>query len=140
MRPEELTEDCLGLELTLIHIRYTHVARFTDVAQSSNTDIRGEYRFSSLAKQNKKGKNYAVFCFAGKRFFFYIYDVITSPEKEKSSANHYLPMVSSYAATKPKRLKERARAACLLSQHSCLPIVDGSDVCSHLMVHQMFRD
>ena len=36
-----------------------------------------------------KGKNYAVFYFTGKRIFFYIYDVITSPEKEKSSANHY---------------------------------------------------
>jgi len=32
--------------------------------------VRGVYRFSSLVKQNKKGKNYAVFCFAGKRFFF----------------------------------------------------------------------
>ena len=53
-------------------------------------DIRGVYRFSSLVKQNKKAKIYAVFCFAGKRiFFFNICDVITSPEKEKSSANHY---------------------------------------------------
>jgi hypothetical protein len=33
-------------------------------------DIRGVYRFGSLMKQNKKAKNYAVFCFAGKRFFF----------------------------------------------------------------------
>jgi hypothetical protein len=33
-------------------------------------------------KQKKKGKNYA-----GKRFFFYIYDVITSPEKEKALLN-----------------------------------------------------
>jgi hypothetical protein len=41
-------------------------------------DIRGVYRFSSLVKQKKKAKNYAVFCFAGKRkLFFYIYDVIT---------------------------------------------------------------
>ena len=31
---------------------------------------KGVYRFSSLVKQNKKGKNCAVFCFAGKRFFF----------------------------------------------------------------------
>jgi hypothetical protein len=31
-------------------------------------DIRGGYRFSSLVKQKIKGKNYAVFCFAG--FFF----------------------------------------------------------------------
>jgi len=60
-------------------------------------DIRGVYRFSSLVKQNKKAKNYAVFCFAGERFFFYICDVITSPEKEKSSANHYsLRLVLEY--------------------------------------------
>jgi hypothetical protein len=31
------------------------------------------YGFSSLMKQNKKAKNYAVFCFAGKRIFFFIY-------------------------------------------------------------------
>jgi hypothetical protein len=30
--------------------------------------VRGVYRFSSLMKQNKKGKNCAVFCFSG--FFF----------------------------------------------------------------------
>jgi hypothetical protein len=35
-------------------------------------DIRGVYMFSSLVKQNKKAKNCAVFCFAGKRFFFYL--------------------------------------------------------------------
>ena len=34
---------------------------------------KGVYRFSSLVKQNKKGKNCAVFCFAGKRkLSFYI--------------------------------------------------------------------
>jgi hypothetical protein len=27
--------------------------------------VRGEYRFRSLMKQNKKGKNYAVFYIAG---------------------------------------------------------------------------
>ena len=33
----------------------------------------GEYGFSSLVKQNKKEKNCAVFCFAGKRkLVFYI--------------------------------------------------------------------
>jgi hypothetical protein len=32
--------------------------------------VRGVYGFSSLMKQNKKAKNYAVFCFAGKRIFF----------------------------------------------------------------------
>jgi len=36
-------------------------------------DIRGVYRFSSLVKQNKKAKIYAVFCFAGKRIFFLIF-------------------------------------------------------------------
>jgi hypothetical protein len=36
-------------------------------------DIRGVYMFSSLVKQNKKAKNYAVFCFAGKRIFFILY-------------------------------------------------------------------
>jgi hypothetical protein len=36
-------------------------------------DIRGMYRFSSLVKQNKKAKNCAVFCFAGKRKIFFIY-------------------------------------------------------------------
>jgi hypothetical protein len=35
--------------------------------------VRGEYGFSSLVKQNKKGKKCAVFCFAGKRKFFFIY-------------------------------------------------------------------
>jgi len=43
----------------------------------------------SLMKQKTKGKNCAVFCFAGKRFFFYIYDVITSPEKGKSPEYYY---------------------------------------------------
>jgi hypothetical protein len=52
--------------------------------------VRGVYGFSSLVKQNKKGKNCDVFCFAEKKnYFFNICDVITSPEKEKSSANHY---------------------------------------------------
>jgi hypothetical protein len=40
--------------------------------------VWGEYRFSSLMKQNKKAKNYAVFCFAVKseKNFFYFYDVL----------------------------------------------------------------
>jgi hypothetical protein len=41
-------------------------------------------------KQEKKGKNYAVFCFAGKKkLLFYICDVIVKQKKKKSSANHY---------------------------------------------------
>ena len=35
--------------------------------------VRGEYRFSSLMKQKIKGKNCAVFCFAGKRKILFIY-------------------------------------------------------------------
>jgi hypothetical protein len=35
--------------------------------------VRGVYRFSSLVKQNKKGKKCAVFCFAGKRKLLYLY-------------------------------------------------------------------
>jgi hypothetical protein len=33
----------------------------------------GVYRFSSLVKQNKKAKNCAVFCFAGKRKLLLLY-------------------------------------------------------------------
>ena len=36
-------------------------------------DIRGECGFSSLVKQNKKGKNCAVFCFAEKRKILFVY-------------------------------------------------------------------
>jgi hypothetical protein len=35
--------------------------------------VREVYGFSSLVKQNKKGKNCAVFCFAGKRKLLYLY-------------------------------------------------------------------
>ncbi len=53
-------------------------------------DIRGEYRFSSLVKQNKKGKNYAVFCFAGFFFLnFLCYEVIVKQNFYKRSTNHY---------------------------------------------------
>jgi hypothetical protein len=40
--------------------------------------------------RSKIAKNYAVFCFAGKRFFFYIYDVITWEIFYKRSSNYYL--------------------------------------------------
>jgi hypothetical protein len=56
-------------------------------------DTRGEHRFSSLVKQNKKGKNYAVFCFAGKKkLLFYIYAVIVKQNFYKRSSNYYWPM------------------------------------------------
>jgi hypothetical protein len=45
---------------------------------------------SSLMKQNKKAKNYAVFCFAGKKkLLFYIYAVIVKQNFLKRSTNHY---------------------------------------------------
>jgi hypothetical protein len=52
--------------------------------------VRGVYRFSSLVKQKIKGKNYAVFCFAGKKkLLFYIYAVIVKQIFYKRSTNHY---------------------------------------------------
>ena len=53
-------------------------------------DTRGEHRFSSLMKQNKKAKICAVFCFAGKRkILFYIYAVIVKQNFYKRPTNHY---------------------------------------------------
>ena len=49
---------------------------------------RGEYRFSSLVKQNKKAKNYAVFCFAGFCFLnFLCYEVIVKQKIYKRFAS-----------------------------------------------------
>ena len=46
-------------------------------------DIRGEYRFSSLVKQNKKAKICFVIHIAGERkLFLYIYAVIVKPKKK----------------------------------------------------------
>ena len=61
--------------------------------------VRGVYRFSSLVKLNKKAKNCAVFCFAGKRKIFFIY------------------LWSDYLGKKKKKLcysvvRERARGGC----------------------------
>jgi hypothetical protein len=52
--------------------------------------VRGVYGFSSLMKQNKKGKNCAVFCFAGKEnYYIYIYAVITWEIFYKRSSKYY---------------------------------------------------
>jgi len=49
--------------------------------------------FSSLMKQKIKGKNCAVFYFAGKRiFFFYNHDVITWEIFYKLFSNYYRAM------------------------------------------------
>jgi len=53
--------------------------------------VRGVYRFSSLVKQNKKGKNCAVFCFAGFFFLkFFCYEVIVKQKIYKVSSKYYL--------------------------------------------------
>jgi hypothetical protein len=53
-------------------------------------DIRGVYGFSSLVKQNKKGKNCAVFCFAGFFFLnFFCYEVIVKQKINKRPSIHY---------------------------------------------------
>jgi hypothetical protein len=53
--------------------------------------VREVYGFSSLVKQNKKAENYAVFCFAGKRNYYFIYyAVITWQFFNKRSSNYYL--------------------------------------------------
>ena len=54
-------------------------------------DIRGEYRFSSRMKQNKKAKICFVIHIATseKEFFFYIYAVIVKQKIYKRSSNYY---------------------------------------------------
>jgi hypothetical protein len=51
--------------------------------------IRGEYRFNSLVKLKNNEKNYALFYFAGREFFLYIYDVIVKQKIKKLSVYHY---------------------------------------------------
>jgi hypothetical protein len=46
--------------------------------------------FSSLMKQKIKAKNYAVFCFAGKKNYYFIYyAVIVKQNFYKRSTNYY---------------------------------------------------
>jgi hypothetical protein len=53
-------------------------------------DIRGVYRFSSLVKQKIKGEKCVVFCFAGKRNYYFIYYAVIVKQKiYKRSTNHY---------------------------------------------------
>ena len=61
---------------------------------SSRAEVRvrvmGEYRFSSLLKQNNKAKICFVICFAGKKkLLFYIYAVIVKQKIYKRSTNYY---------------------------------------------------
>jgi len=61
-----------------------------EFARGLREKVRGEYVVSSLMKQKKKAKNYAVFCFAGKKkLLFYIYAVIVKQKIYKRSTNHY---------------------------------------------------
>ena len=53
-------------------------------------DTRGEHRFSSLVKQNKKAKICVVIYIAGKKkLLFYIYAVIVKQKKKKESSKYY---------------------------------------------------
>ena len=53
-------------------------------------DIRGDYRISSLVKQNKKAKICFVIHIAGEKIIiFYIYAVIVKQKIYKRSTNHY---------------------------------------------------
>jgi hypothetical protein len=69
---------------------------------SGEVSARGEYRYSSLVKL-KKGENYAVFYFAGKRFCFYIYEVFTSPKKKNAPDYTTLKVKASESGTKTQR-------------------------------------
>jgi hypothetical protein len=60
----------------------------------------GEHRFMMLMKSKKKGKNYAVFYFAAKRFFIYIYHVITWEKIKKRLTIHYLRRVNNHSLCK----------------------------------------
>ena len=71
--------------------------------------VRGEYGFSSPMKQNKKGKNCAVFCFAGFFFLnFFCYEVIVKQKIYKRSTIHYcgglLPSGNPSAQRQPPSL------------------------------------
>ena len=59
-----------------------------EFARRMSDKARGCIRFSSLMKKKIKGKNYAVFYFAGGIFFF-IYEVFTLEFFKKRAANHY---------------------------------------------------
>ena len=53
-------------------------------------DIRGEYRFSSRMKQNKKAKICFVIYIAGFFFLkFFCYEVIVKQKDYKRATNHY---------------------------------------------------
>ena len=60
-----------------------HGRFMADSGRGRRERARGEHRFMKLMKYKKKEKNYAVFCFAGKRriLFIYIYDVIVKQNK-----------------------------------------------------------
>ena len=53
-------------------------------------DIRGEYRFSSRMKQNKKAKIcFVIYIAWKKKLLFYIYAVIVKQKIYKLSSNYY---------------------------------------------------
>ncbi len=50
--------------------------------------VRGEYRFCSLVKQNKKGKTCFVIYIAG-FFLIFFYEVIAKQKKKLRASHHY---------------------------------------------------
>ena len=52
-----------------------------DISLNKIPDLILDVGFSSLLKQNKKGKNCAVFCFAGKRKILFIYYAVIVKQK-----------------------------------------------------------
>ncbi len=67
-------------------------------------------------KQKIKGKNYAVFCFAGIRIFFYIYDVITWGEKNKKALHI---TTQPQVKVKAKTRADPATLPCVHAQPRC---------------------
>ncbi len=51
--------------------------------------VRGEYKFSSLMKQKKRGGKLRCLLLCWKKIFFYIYDVITWEKRKKSIRLYY---------------------------------------------------
>ena len=67
-----LTEGFLGWFKVRDFIKTKVFTRFKGMGGWADGGM-GKDGFSSLVKQNKKGKICAVFCFAGKRKIFFIY-------------------------------------------------------------------
>jgi hypothetical protein len=69
----------------------TNISTINSDLSSARGKTRGEYKVMKLMKKKKGGGKLRCLFFAGKRLFFiYIYQVFTSPGKEKSADIYYL--------------------------------------------------